>query len=467
MVSFIREAFVFFCQEEEILRTHMFRPVLLVLLLWVLSCQDASNRQNVLGATDGDSDTGTGNDLGSDLNPDGDSGGDSDTDADTDTDSDADSDSDADTDSDADSDSDTDADSDADSDSDTDTDSDGDSDSDTDTDSDADSDSDADADSDVDTDVDTDTDSDADSDADSDSDADGDCEHECLTTMLCSLQGTEENGACPYDDDGFPQVCCNTGGDVDTDTDTDGDTDTDSDGDADTDSDTDTDADTDADVDTGQNTDPPKPCDYGAPKTGNSTFYEDLGSTLGHCSYLPGTYPYDYGAIASATYANSEACGSCVRVTNPSNGNSVDIMIVDECPTCSSANHIDLRLETFTSIAERSLGDFPNEWEYIPCEGVGNVKYVFKQGANQWHMEMMVQDHKHPLANVEIAGCGELIRQSYNYWMNSSGCGSGPFTITLTDIMGNTITETISFTMGGNLPEDTVVEGSVQFPDCP
>ena len=66
----------------------------------------------------------------------------------------------------------------------------------------------------------------------------------------------------------------------------------------------------------------------------------------------------------SAIY-NLNLCGKHVEIVNPANGNSVTVIVADECPTCVSRNSIDLSYEAFKQLADPSVGTFEIKWQYV------------------------------------------------------------------------------------------------------
>jgi hypothetical protein len=59
--------------------------------------------------------------------------------------------------------------------------------------------------------------------------------------------------------------------------------------------------------------------------------------------------------------AKSPLCGKTVHITNTNNGKSVDVTIVDACPTCDNENCIDLTPAAFDTIATAEEGEVPSK----------------------------------------------------------------------------------------------------------
>lgn len=99
---------------------------------------------------------------------------------------------------------------------------------------------------------------------------------------------------------------------------------------------------------------------------GFATFYEQ-GGVAGAC----GDFHSDSDFVAAMDYrrygdvdAKSSLCGKTVHITNTNNGKSVDVTIVDACPTCDNENCIDLTPAAFNTIATPEEGEVPISWSF-------------------------------------------------------------------------------------------------------
>lgn len=162
-------------------------------------------------------------------------------------------------------------------------------------------------------------------------------------------------------------------------------------------------------------------------------------------------------------YAGSAACGACVRVTGPSG--EVTVKIVDRCPECAPGD-VDLSQQAFEQIAELSAGRVPISWEYVPCDVSGALSYRYKEGSSEWWTGIQVLNHRHAVSSLEYSedGGGSWVsvpRLNYNYFVQESGMGPGPYTLRVTDVEGNAVVEE-----DVPLQADGVVAGQQQFPAC-
>jgi expansin (peptidoglycan-binding protein) len=98
---------------------------------------------------------------------------------------------------------------------------------------------------------------------------------------------------------------------------------------------------------------------------------------------------------------------------------------------------------------------------------------VFKEGSNKYWSAVLVRNHPLAITKVEYKSASNatykaLARQDYNYWLDTSGFGNGPYSLRVTDTRGSVVEI-------GNLeglPEQAigsprVIETTAQFPRCP
>lgn len=195
--------------------------------------------------------------------------------------------------------------------------------------------------------------------------------------------------------------------------------------------------------------------------SGNATYY-DFADGSGNCSFDATPNDLMIGAMNQLDYANSAVCGACAHVSGP-NGE-INIRIVDQCPGCPD-NHIDLSPEAFSKIADISAGIVPITWNYAPCEISGPIVYHWKEGSNPFWTAVQIRNHRYAIAKVEYKGSDgnyhAMNRESYNYFIEVSGLGEGPYTMRVTDIYGQVLDDTgIVFIEAGDS------QGQGQFPIC-
>lgn len=168
-------------------------------------------------------------------------------------------------------------------------------------------------------------------------------------------------------------------------------------------------------------------------------------------------------AINAADYATASWCGACLEVTGPSG--KVIVRVVDKCPGCAHGD-LDLSSEAFAKLSPLSAGRIPITWREVACDVQGPISYQFKDGSNAFWTAIQIRNHRYPIARVEAMSSGgafePIARVDYNYFVDTSGLGPGPYTLRVTDTRGHAI-EDASIALG----DDVARAGASQFPVCP
>lgn len=199
------------------------------------------------------------------------------------------------------------------------------------------------------------------------------------------------------------------------------------------------------------------------PDVAGKVTYYDFADGSGACSFDPTPDDLMVGAMNAPDYQGSAACGACVAVDGP-DGNTIRVRIVDLCPECQHG-HIDLSPEAFAQLADLSKGVVEVTWRYVSCDYAEPIQYKFKEGSNQWWTAVQIRRHAHRIAKFEYEKSGswvEVPRVDYNYFVEESGMGPGPYHFRVTDVLGQVVEDSgIAFVEGG------VVDGTGQFAPCP
>ncbi len=193
---------------------------------------------------------------------------------------------------------------------------------------------------------------------------------------------------------------------------------------------------------------------------GEATYYTFANGT-GACSFDATPNDLMIGAMNATDFAGSGACGGCVHLQGSSAA--ITIRVVDLCPDCPAGN-IDLSPEAFAKIADLPTGRVPISWQYVPCAVSGPVQYHFKEGSNPWWTAVQVRNHRHRIAKLEYLANGsyrEVARSDYNYFVQPSGMGAGPYAFRVTDVYGHVLEDA-----GIAGVEASTSPGASQFPTC-
>ncbi len=193
---------------------------------------------------------------------------------------------------------------------------------------------------------------------------------------------------------------------------------------------------------------------------GVATYYNATGD--GACLFGPSPSDLMVAAIDTAYFDGSNLCGAYIHVVGPQG--EVTVRIVDWCPNCQ-VSHVDLSQEAFGEIAQLSQGIVPITWQIVSPELSGPIAYHFKDGSNQWWTAVQIRNHRNPIAKFEYYNGSQWInvsRTTYNYFVETSGMGPGPYTFRVTDIYGNMLQDS-----GIPHVENGTVNGAAQFPPGP
>ncbi|HEX9049256.1 MAG TPA: expansin EXLX1 family cellulose-binding protein [Anaeromyxobacter sp.] len=188
-------------------------------------------------------------------------------------------------------------------------------------------------------------------------------------------------------------------------------------------------------------------CALPAPVSGRATTY--AGTSAGACMFPAGLALY--AAVGPATFDGSAACGACLEVTGPAA--TVTLEVTDLCPECP-AGALDLSPGAWDAATGGApAGVAPVTWRLVPCPGAGPVRFVAGAGVNPWYASVVVQDHRYPIASVELlpsgaAGWLPLARDGANQWIGTAG-GAGfatPLRFRATDVFGSTTSTDVPMT---------------------
>jgi expansin (peptidoglycan-binding protein) len=191
---------------------------------------------------------------------------------------------------------------------------------------------------------------------------------------------------------------------------------------------------------------------------GIATYYWEADGS-GACLFPATPNDLMVAAMNVTEYGNADYCGAYVRVDGRKG--SVIVRIVDMCPGCG-VGHLDLSPQAFAIIDDIPLGRVPITWQVVSPGIAGPIRFEFKE-KNQWWTAVQVRNHRNPIAKFEYwtgSGYKTINRTNYNYFLEASGMGPGPYTFRVTDVLGNQI-------VSSGIPLSNPgleIDGSGQFP---
>lgn len=162
---------------------------------------------------------------------------------------------------------------------------------------------------------------------------------------------------------------------------------------------------------------------------------------LPNCSYPSPPSDQLFVALSPSEYNSAGGCGGYLEVHGPDG--SVRVKVIDQCPECGGG-HIDLSETAFAKLAPLSAGLINISYSYLADPVLpGPISIRVKEGSSQYWLALLADNTGNPLSSVQVrtsSGWQSLSHVNYNYWIAQGGAGSGPFTVRLTDIQGNTAT---------------------------
>jgi expansin (peptidoglycan-binding protein) len=189
---------------------------------------------------------------------------------------------------------------------------------------------------------------------------------------------------------------------------------------------------------------------------GEASFYGGDGS--GACSFEPGPDRL-IAAIGRVDSPSALLCGACLHVIGPDGD--VVIRVVDGCPGCDPGD-LDLSREAFARIARPEVGRVPITWHHVPCPVTGPMRFRFKDRSNASWTGVQVRNHRYAIAGFEVRGRDGTFhpvpRAAYNYFVDRTGMGAGPYQFRITDARGQVVEETSIPLTEGELPGTTQLE---------
>ena len=200
-----------------------------------------------------------------------------------------------------------------------------------------------------------------------------------------------------------------------------------------------------------------------AAETGDGTYYTTADGT-GNCSFDASPNDLNVAAMNAVDYDNAAWCGACLDVTGP-NGHVV-VRVVDQCPECLHGA-LDLSPQAFQQIAPLSAGRVTINWHEVPCNVTGPIAYEFKDGSNPYWSAIQIRNARYPIAKLEAkdktGAWAAVPRMDYNYFVDASGLGNGPYALRVTDQRGHVIEDdSVPFTGAS-----TSTPSGAQFDACP
>jgi hypothetical protein len=185
----------------------------------------------------------------------------------------------------------------------------------------------------------------------------------------------------------------------------------------------------------------------------DSTYRSSLRDATG----LGGEY---LAGVANEYNQGGAVCDACILI-KAGTGTSVVARVVTYGVE-QDPNDIDVSQTVFDTL---TTGEYPRAmtWEFAKCPDTGPLMYEFQTEANPFWTSLWVRNPRVPITKVEVesenhASFFEMRRAGDGTLNDDGGFGTGEFTLRVTGMDGQVVTETLPSFSAGEL-----VTGSVQF----
>jgi expansin len=167
--------------------------------------------------------------------------------------------------------------------------------------------------------------------------------------------------------------------------------------------------------------------------------------------------------LAGVSYAydgGGAVCDSCIRIDTQTGRSQVARVVT------YGASNTDEDLDVSPSVYQAlDTGVYPRSmsWQFTPCPGTGPISYEFQTASSIWWTSFWVRNPKVPVTKVEVKSANHaqfftLRRETDGTLNDDGGFGAGPFTLRITGMDGQVLTETIPSFGPGQL-----ITSSLQF----
>jgi len=156
-------------------------------------------------------------------------------------------------------------------------------------------------------------------------------------------------------------------------------------------------------------------------------------------------------------------CDACIAVTTAM-GKSAVLRVVTYGDTTS--NSIDVSPDAYAIL---NSGEYPRAmtWQFAKCPDTGKIVYEFQTGSSEWWTSLWVRNARVPISKVEVqspnhAAYFALTRGSDGTLTDGGGFGNGSFTIRVSGVDGQQITDTFAWPSAGIAGQTLTGQGNFQ-----
>ena len=141
-----------------------------------------------------------------------------------------------------------------------------------------------------------------------------------------------------------------------------------------------------------------------------------------------------FAAIPMGPLGNGQNCGMCVEISY--GGRTITATVVDACPSCLTDEHVDLSLSAAEALGlTEEMGQVESgvAWHVVGCPASGDIQVNFN---GDYQGQVYFQNLAFPIASA--SSDGQPASLIVGFW--DFGKEMGGQEVTLTDVMGHTVT---------------------------
>jgi expansin (peptidoglycan-binding protein) len=182
------------------------------------------------------------------------------------------------------------------------------------------------------------------------------------------------------------------------------------------------------------------------------SYWNSCGPYPDSVTQLEGVY---LAGLENTYNGNGSLCDACILMTT-GKGKSLVLRVVTTGVAKATTN-ADISQEAFDLINEKEEPRAMT-WQIVACPDTGKIQYQYQTQANTDWTSLWVRNARVPVSKVEVmskkhATWFALTRGSDGTLTDNGGFGTGSFTLRVTGLDGNVVTDTFpSFTPGALVP---------------
>jgi len=191
--------------------------------------------------------------------------------------------------------------------------------------------------------------------------------------------------------------------------------------------------------------------------TGDGTAYTLGAVPYGNCNFMRSGYPNaatNYVAMNQEQWNGQLACGRCAEVScaDPrcsDQSKTAIVQVLDRCPECKYGD-LDMSPIIFKQLTGSDPSRYKIKWRFVDCPIVDGIYYCLHAGSSNGWISVQPTGLVSGIKSMSINGMSATMMDGAFYFIADPTLtiNLNKVVITLTDIDGYYITETISLSAG-------------------